>query len=350
MEAVPMQERCLGFGTNFGANFSEPTTTRVFQHLSREFLFMQEVFKCYMDSSVLNELLAFVGAYLKSIEALIQTGQITPWYKLRLCSTESELPPVERLVRFGVFPTAANPFHWMHLISGLMAIAQFRLDKIVYVIAGKDPRKPDLLPLSIRHQMGEEVLEIFAPFFEYSPIAISNSLPGEENLFRLLQLNSAQRIHAFYLAGSDHYQCFNLQKGNPDTIQRLEEGIRQKLYGYCERRHRISVVFLDRGLPKPKVETFLDIKWIRDLPFHCSSTSIRDALNGRNTLEKLLAVPYTVFQYIRMLRLYCPNPVSPGGLPEEPESHISEDSPALYRKCSEFLDSLQQRFATPANR
>jgi hypothetical protein len=214
----------------------------------------------------------------------------------------------------------------MHLIGGLMAIARFRLDKIVYIIAGEDARKPHLLPIPIRHQMGKEVLASFAPYFEYS----------------------AQRIHAFYLAGSYHYQRFHPQTGDPDTIQRLEDGIRHKIYDFCERRHRISVIFLDRGLPEPEVDTFLDIKWMRDLPLHCSSTGIRDALNGRSAPDKLLAVPYTVFKYIRLLELYCPCTANPVSLSGVPPNLIIEDSPAIRDKCSEFVDSLQRRFSAQA--
>jgi nicotinic acid mononucleotide adenylyltransferase len=323
-------------------------TTPVLRLLSRELLFMQEILRGYVDDGLFAELLEVASSCSKAVEALLRKGWIRPWHALRLDSAGPEPPPGERVLRIGVFPTSANPFHWMHLIGGLMAIARFRLDKIVYIIAGEDARKPHLLPIPIRHQMGKEVLASFAPYFEYSPIAIDNCLPGEVNLFRLLQLNSAQRIHAFYLAGSDHYQRFHPQTGDPDTIQRLEDGIRHKIYDFCERRHRISVIFLDRGLPEPEVDTFLDIKWMRDLPLHCSSTGIRDALNGRSAPDKLLAVPYTVFKYIRLLELYCPCTANPVSLSGVPPNLIIEDSPAIRDKCSEFVDSLQRRFSAQA--
>ena len=75
-------------------------------------------------------------------------------------------PLIRRTLRLGIYPVAANPFHWAHLLIGLSALVRFRLDKIIYVIPGSDPRKPALAAAEIRHLIGEEVIKIFAPFFE----------------------------------------------------------------------------------------------------------------------------------------------------------------------------------------
>ena len=40
------------------------------------------------------------------------------------------------------------------------------------------------------------------PLFEYSPIALGTATTGEENLFKILGMNHAQAIHAFYIAGA----------------------------------------------------------------------------------------------------------------------------------------------------
>lgn len=59
-------------------------------------------------------------ASLTRIERLILEGKIELLAKLRN-SVVSELLPQDRELRIGVFPTAANPFHWAHLLGGLIA-------------------------------------------------------------------------------------------------------------------------------------------------------------------------------------------------------------------------------------
>ena len=38
-------------------------------------------------------------------------------------------------------------------------------------------------------------------------------------------MNQAQAIHAFYIAGGDHYHRFSPATGHPDTIQKLEDSL-----------------------------------------------------------------------------------------------------------------------------
>jgi nicotinic acid mononucleotide adenylyltransferase len=248
-----------------------------------------------------------MGSCLKALQELSQMGQIRPWQHVRLSPDEPpvEEPPFEeRPLRLGFFPTAANPFHWIHLLGGLSAISQFQLDKVIYIIAGSDPRKANLLPAALRHQMGRKLLGAFSPFLAYSPISLESSLPGEVSVFQLLQLNAGRKIQAFYLAGTDHCRRFNPDTGAPDTLQRLEDGVRRKLYGFDERRHSLSVIFLDRGHPHQAADTFLDVKWIDRLPLHMSSTRIRDALCGRCPPGVLAGVPFSVFATACALGLY----------------------------------------------
>ena len=192
----------------------------------------------------------------------------------------------------------------MHLIGGLAAVSDLRLDKLIYVIAGSDPRKSNLVPATTRHLMAARVLKLFSPFLTWTPISLESSLPGEVSVFRLLQLNSRSRIQAFYLAGTDHYQRFDRVTGEPDTIQRLEDGIRGRLFGFDGRRHELSAIFLDRGGPLHPVDTFLDVHWIDQLPLRMSSTCIRDALCGRGPPAALAGLPFATFATIRALGLY----------------------------------------------
>jgi len=90
----------------------------------------------------------------------------------------------------------------------------------------------DLLRVDIRHRMAQNLLGLFTPLSAYSPIALDNSLDGEANVFRILQLNQRQRVDAYYIAGTDHYYRYNPETRKPDTIQKLENGVRGKIFAH----------------------------------------------------------------------------------------------------------------------
>ena len=193
---------------------------------------MEGVLRPWVDPLAVQRLRDMVYSVLTTITALASQGKVHPMPRLRLGPEDPPGSRIRRRLRLGVFPISANPLHWMHLGAGLLAIAKLHLDSVVFIIAGDDPRKPGLLRAEVRHAIAQEMLRPFAPFFRYSPIAVGSDLPGEENLFRLLSLNPDQPIDAHYLAGSDHYQRLCPTSGEPDTIQRLEDGVRNRIYGY----------------------------------------------------------------------------------------------------------------------
>jgi len=234
----------------------------------------------------------------------IAAGKAMPWVRVKHSSAGHPAEPIDRYLRIGVFPTAANPFHWAHLLGGLLAMESFALDKIIFVIAGKDSRKPDMAPEALRHSMAISVLKLFHPLFEYSPIALGEAASGEENLFSILGMNPHQRIHAFYLAGGDHYHRYHPGTGQPDTIQKLEEGIACGLHGYDSLLHRVTAVFLERGRPEGEIPTSLDVRWVTGLSVQTSSTNIRQAFSDRRCWQNLAALPFAVFASIQGNRLY----------------------------------------------
>ena len=268
---------------------------------------MEGVLRPWVDPLAVQRLRDMVYSVLTTITALASQGKVHPMPRLRLGPEDPPGSRIRRRLRLGVFPISANPLHWMHLGAGLLAIAKLHLDSVVFIIAGDDPRKPGLLRAEVRHAIAQEMLRPFAPFFRYSPIAVGSDLPGEENLFRLLSLNPDQPIDAHYLAGSDHYQRLCPASGEPDTIQRLEDGVRNRIYGYRPGVHSVSAAFLDRGIPTPHVKTFLDVTWIQDIPVKCSSTGVREALGGHGPPAELLGLPYSVFCHIRSMGLYRPH-------------------------------------------
>ncbi len=316
-------------------------------HVDRELLLMQEALEPKGKVEDFQAIRQRLVPCLERLTELLQAGKIQPWRAVRLSPYEPELPrPDERPLRLGFFPTAANPLHWMHLIGGLLAIARFQLDKVIYLIAGSDSRKTNLLPAATRHLMAARVLKAFSPFLTYTPISLESSFPGEVNAFRLLQLNARQSIQAYYMAGTDHCRRFDPVTGEPDTLQRLEDGVREKLYDFDERTHSLSVIFLDRGNPAPSVDTFLDVHRIDRLPLHVSSTGIRDALCGRCPPRLLAGVPFTVFSTACALELYdAPRSLRwKEALPAPP--HATRPGRAL--QASSSTDTRLRRYAPGA--
>jgi nicotinic acid mononucleotide adenylyltransferase len=253
-----------------------------------------------------KDILDSAESSLFTIAHLWNSKEINPEIQIRTSFYDKPKKAVKKVHRIGFYPVAANPFHWAHLLIGLSALTEFKLDKVIFVIAGFDPRKPDLVPVAIRHAMGKEVLKIFYPLFGYSSIAVGNNGDGESNLFRLLSLNPEQRIEAFYIAGGDHYHRINPKNNLPDTIHKMENNLMNLCYRGNDTFHRASAVFIERGEREGQVKTFLPVYFLPSMPFEASSTMIRKALQGKQEKDTLALLPYTAYHYISKFELYFP--------------------------------------------
>jgi len=283
---------------------SEILTATVEGRIGREISLMQEVLGDHADTGAFLALKDWTRSTLGRIGDLIDEGHICPAAADRQRGGAARALRGGHSLRLGVFPTAGNPLHWGHLLGGLAAMERFRLDKVVYIIAGKDPRKPTLASENIRHRIVNDMLSVFHPLLEYSSLALGTTKPGEVSVFRIFAACDAQPLHVFYLAGSDHAHRFSPRSGCPDTIQRLESGVLRRTGGFDPRMHKLSAVFLDRGDRCDPVESLLDVRRIDHLPARTSSTMIRGALNGQKPLCELMALPFTVYRAIRAHDMY----------------------------------------------
>jgi nicotinic acid mononucleotide adenylyltransferase len=279
----------------------------VVHHVLSEIHSMWRVLGRYANEFDFANLEQSALASLARIERLIAEGKIEPLVRIRHSEDSQPLSLTNRELRIGIFPTAADPLHWGHLLGGLIAMEQFRLDKVLFVIAGLDPRKPDMAPEQVRHSMAKKVIDLFCPLFEYSAIALGTAASGEENLFKILGMNPEQSIHAFYIAGGDHYHRFNPATGRPDTIQKLEEGIALKRYGFEGEVHRVSAIFLHREGEEKDIPTTLDVHCVASFPVKTSSTEIRSALRDQHCRRKLYSLPFIELASIlrRLSRRTC---------------------------------------------
>jgi hypothetical protein len=230
---------------------------------------------------------------LRVIAERLARGEIDPSRTLRV-SAEEAAPSDSRPVKVGVYPVAADPFQWGHLLIALRAVGELGVDKVVFVMAGDDPRKPTMTPAAVRHPLGRETLAIFAPFFEYSPIAVGTTLDGETNIFRILALNRGRPVEAWYMVGDDHYRLLD-KKGNPDTLPKLERNLGAGL-GQDAERHSVKVAFIKRENPAETVPTSLEVRFLDHVGFEASSTLARQ---GARSLT-----PWRALERARALGLY----------------------------------------------
>ncbi|MFI5362855.1 MAG: hypothetical protein ACHQ49_12860 [Elusimicrobiota bacterium] len=238
---------------------------------------------------------------LARIQLRLDAGDIDPnrARTLRLAETDPESAEDGDVhMRIAVYPVAADPFQWGHLLIALRAVGDLGVDKIVFVLQGDDPvRKPTMTPTDQRHPMGLEVLSLFAPFFAYSPISVGTSHDGETNIFRILALNRGRRVDAWYMVGDDHYGLVD-KRGNPDTLPKLESNFASPDMGHSPTLHALKVAFIKREKPEETeaVATSLDVLFLDHVGFAASSTDVR---GGRHSL-----MPFAAFDYARRAGLY----------------------------------------------
>jgi nicotinic acid mononucleotide adenylyltransferase len=290
----------IGEAGSCGNPAVEAVRTRAYQEL----LDMSQMLNLPLTSYPFTEILSSLAQLLDQAEYLLNRRILDPHVAVRSAPHDPVKPAVSRTLRLGIYPVAANPFHWAHLLIGLSALVRFRLDKIIYVISGSDPRKPALAPAEIRHLIGEEVIKIFEPFFEYSSLALENNCTGETNLFEILALNPKQPIDACYIVGADHYHRRNPGTGEADTLQKLEEKIAADNHLFNPVMHSISAIFIERGTRDYTVATDIPVAFIPGMLFAASSTMIREAFNGSRPVQTLALMPCTAFKYADVFGLY----------------------------------------------
>lgn len=247
--------------------------------------------------------------HLRRVAEHLRRGEIDPSVRIRTGAQDAPAPVVDRELRIGIYPVAADPFQWAHLLVGLQAAAELKLDKIVYVLAGDDPRKPQMTKVAQRHPMGQAVLSLFAPLFAYSPIAVGTEYDGETNMFRILSLNPLQKMVAYYIVGDDHYKVVD-KKGRPDTIPKIEKNMTDPALDFHPKLHRVSLAFNEREGHTGEVPTSLEVRFLPKMAFEASSTLVR---GGQYEL-----MPFEAYEFVRKNGLGLYNIPSGDGASEKP--------------------------------
>ena len=64
------------------------------------------------------------------------------------------------------------------------------------------------------------------------------------------------------------------------------------------------MIFVRRGVSECNVKTRLSVSYLPGMVFEASSSTVRRALAGGESIDKLALLPYTAYLYIRALGLY----------------------------------------------
>jgi hypothetical protein len=192
---------------------------------------------------------AHLDEHLKAVAGLAKSGRIHLLNQLALSEGETPVPSRGHPMRVGVYPLAANPMHRGHVLVGLTAMATIGLDEVIFIIAGADRRKPSILSADTRHR-----------------------------LCRLLAMNPALRMDAFYIAGAHHYR-------RPTPAEKTDTIV-------------VSAVFVDgngEGGLVSTVGTSLDVRMLPPIPLSLCSTDVRKALCMGELCEALFRCPMQAF-------------------------------------------------------
>ena len=110
----------------------------------------------------------------------------------------------DRAARVGFLPVKGDPWQIGHIFIMLKAIAEHKLDKVVFMVDNSDPyRKPGLSSLAIREAVTKFLLKLLMPFLEYTTISKDEldlrDKDGERSIFRLIELNRGLNVEWFYI-------------------------------------------------------------------------------------------------------------------------------------------------------
>jgi nicotinate-nucleotide adenylyltransferase len=203
------------------------------------------------------------------------------------------------VLRLGVIGGTFDPPHYGHLILAENARVQLRLDRVLFVLAGQPPHKPDRPVTSAHHRVAMVEAAIAAnPAFALSRVDLNR--PGPHYTVDMLALLRREYPGAtfFFLMGGDSLAQF-LTWRDPAGIVRQAHLVVMPRPGY-----EPDLAALEQAVPKIRER----LVWL-DAPFlDIAASDLRRRV--RRGLPLCYLVPPPVEAYIREHHLY-------GALPEQ---------------------------------
>ncbi|MDD4980957.1 MAG: ATP-binding protein, partial [Candidatus Omnitrophica bacterium] len=264
----------------------------------------------------------------QGIAKQINEGKINPFVQLNTLKY-SEQPhdkyteKLDRPLRIGFLPIAANPYNRGHELIAFMCINVLSLDVLVYRVQGeiryKSLPESDRVPVKDRHEIMGEVVKRLQPLIRKTDLGSepNNEREGFEELYRFLKLNTQHRIQAYYLLGVEnrervikyakqHYEISSKYAPYPNHtinvgwIQRGEYGARINMSELAGIYNEIGI---QRGLGED-IPVGLALVKDPDIDLNVSSTYYRNSHDPA-------IVPYIIHEHAKAHGYYGHPPIDP---------------------------------------
>ena len=191
---------------------------------------------------------------------------------------------MSRRNRTGILGGLFDPPHLGHLIVAQFVMEEFRLDRILFIPAGKPPHKYRYSPYNIRHKMTELAIKNNRRF---SISDIEKNIPGKTYTIEVIK-KIKHRINSniYLIIGRDQWEEIRTWK-TPE-----------ELFKSC----RIIVMPRPNGTIKKVGKFSKKILFSNSPLIAISSTMIRKRINQGKDIKYL--VPTSVYNYIKRKKLY----------------------------------------------
>jgi nicotinate-nucleotide adenylyltransferase len=195
--------------------------------------------------------------------------------------------------RLGVIGGTFDPPHYGHLVLAENARVQLRLDRVVFVLAGQPPHKPDRPITSARHRVAMvEAAITDNPAFALSRMDLDR--PGPHYTVDMLTLLNLEYpgVALYLLMGGDSLAQFLTWRDTTGIVRQARLAVMQRP-GY-----EPDLEVLEQAVPGLRDR----LAWV-DAPYlDIAASNLRQRVRERLPLRYL--VPPSVDAYIREHRLY----------------------------------------------
>jgi nicotinate-nucleotide adenylyltransferase len=195
--------------------------------------------------------------------------------------------------RLGVIGGTFDPPHYGHLVLAENARVQLRLDRVVFVLAGQPPHKPDRPITSVRHRVAMVKAAIADnPAFALSRVDLDR--PGPHYTVDMLALLSLEYpgMALYLLMGGDSLAQFLSWRDTTGIVRRACLAVMQRP-GY-----KPDLEVLEQAVPGLRDR----LVWV-DAPYlDIAASDLRQRVRERLPLRYL--VPPSVDAYVREHHLY----------------------------------------------
>ena len=288
-------EDCHGWPGHKTAPASEPVTLGMKLLAAGDLACMSRCLGRGTDARGISRIQRILDGLLDKADTLARDGSIQPWRTLRLSADDPVEEAGGRPLRLGIFPVKANPIHWGHILAGLSALVNARLDKVVYLLSFEANDGSLLLPDELRFDTARALIESFSPLLTFSHITHSENGDDKPDAFGLLELNPTLRIDAFYMAGAGYFRG--------GVMESLENTVLRSVYSRITdsgQQHTLSFLFMRQDGMHGFPETILPRLFVESPLPDASSQDIMGALDGGRDSSDLTMLPFGVYRCLHM--------------------------------------------------